>query len=118
MIVRSEQKSVDVLVSGRVHQPLFGSSHFEFNVWHQFPGDLKQGSLAVWVKSKAVPTGEQFQRHSFETWSPNEVKALSFQFPLGDFQPDSILTVECLVQATNAKTTSSRFVWQKDRWIH
>lgn len=115
-LLNPKQKTVDVRVMGQVKQPLLAGPSFELAVWHQHPGNLKNGTLTIWIKGKAVPQGWPPKVHSFESWNPNQENAVTVSCPLKNYDPAEPLVVQVLVKAANARDTSTRFVWQGNRW--
>jgi hypothetical protein len=114
--LKSKEEPAYVQVAGQVRQPLFGTDHFELSVWHQFSGDLRKGRLSISVQGQTIPSAKDFKIHSFVVWQPNRASAVSFQFPLENYDPGKPLVFNCLVQAENASSTTSKFVWQYDGW--
>ena len=115
-LLNPKKKPVDVRVLGQVERPLLADPSFELAVWHQHPGNLKNGRLWVWINEKAVPADRPPKIHSFENWEPNQINAVSVSCPLDEYDSAEPLIVEVLVKAANARDTSTRFVWQGNRW--
>lgn len=104
-------------ITGGVEQPLLGSPSLTITIWHQTPGDLKNGVILVLVPG-AGDAGEDddTQIHSFETWSPNQDQAVTFTIPLPNYRVDQEIPVEILVRAINLKTYSISAVWFGNTW--
>ena len=98
-------------IAGRIQQPvLFGSPSLEVTVWHQHAGNLRNGTFKVRLN------GKDLKEHSYEIWEPNETHAVSFSFPLRDFDPQREIPIEFALYGKKMKTFQRRDAWLGNTW--
>lgn len=110
-------------ITGRIARPLFGKPTFEVHVWHQYPGDVKNGQLTVKVSGKHVicdgtPIDDSCasQIHSFETWEPNQENEVIFEFPLSRYDSDTEIQFGLLLSGNSIKEYLITDEWTGDGW--
>jgi hypothetical protein len=110
--------SVTPKVTGRLHQPLFGTPTLEITAWHQYPAALRNVQLFVSVNDDPARSQERWiQRvHSFESWSPNRDQAVTLTFPLKQYDPQLEIAVTILLAGKSVKMSLQEAVWQGSGW--
>jgi len=111
-----KQEFAPVHVTGSAQNHFLADPTFTLVVWHQHPGDLKNGRLTIRIQGKQVPKKDSELVHSFERWEPNEENGVTHRVSLPDYRPAEPLVVEILIEAANARDTPARFVWQNGGW--
>lgn len=104
-------------MTGRIEQSLFGAPSLILKVWHQHPGHLRNGKLALLVADKQTPLAEADSReHSFEIWEPNESHAVTFEFPLTEFDPSEEIKVWTILEGEGIRYYVRPDTWQGSGW--
>lgn len=105
-------------LSGRVLKPLFGAPSLEINVWHQHPAALRNVRLLVMVNADPARAKEHWieREHSFESWSPNRDQAMTFTFPVPQYDPQQEIAVSVLLAGKSIKFSMHDAVWLGSGW--
>ncbi|MFO1004629.1 MAG: hypothetical protein U0929_01620 [Planctomycetaceae bacterium] len=105
-------------LTGQIEQPFFGSPSLVITAWHQHTGVLRNGRLTIEVKGGDLgkSDGVDSQVFSFETWEPNQDRAVTMKFPLQQVRDESKLTVTCSLMARDIKPSSHGDVWLRNDW--
>ena len=114
----SQLAQITPQLAGRIEEPLIGPPIFHVTAWHQNAGDLKNGILSVGAKGEIVAESEDPTKvHSFETWSPNKANAVSFSFPLVEFDASKEIEVVVFLKSKNSRVYLAVAKWRGDEWI-
>ncbi len=114
----SQLAQITPQLAGRIEEPLIGPPIFQVTAWHQNAGDLKNGILSVGAKGEIVAEPEDSTKvHSFETWSPNKANAVSFSFPLVEFDASKEIEVAVFLKSKNSRVYFAVAKWRGDEWI-
>jgi hypothetical protein len=98
-------------ITGRLEQPaFFGSPSLEVTVWHHHTGNLRNGTLKVRLN------GEDLKVHSYEMWQPNEAHAVTFSFPVRDYDPQREIPIQITLYGKGIKTFQRTDAWLGNTW--
>lgn len=105
-------------ITGRIEQPLFDTPRLVLIIWHQHPGNLRNGHLVVTVDSEFVrlPNGDKSLIHSFETWEPNRDHAVTLTFPLNGFDRQKELPIQTRLTTKHTQPFVNKDAWLGDNW--
>jgi hypothetical protein len=105
-------------LSGRLQQPLLGGPILEINLWHQHPGNLRNGRIDVSVRTSLVQEhpGASVQSHSFEVWEPNKDNTVTLPFQLLRFDAQEEILVEIVLTAKDVRPYKYTPVWIGNDW--
>lgn len=119
----STLQKVSPHISGHIVRPLFGQPTFEVHVWHQYPGDVKNGQLVATAKGNDVTCDEvsgdepcASRIHSFETWEPNQENKVIFQIPLSRYNSETEIQFGLLLSGNSIKQYRISDEWTRDGW--
>lgn len=105
-------------LTGRLLQPLLGPPSLEITVWHQHPEALRNVRLFVMVNEDPARGQDQLidREHSFESWSPNRDQAMTFTFPLQQYDPQREIAVSVILVGKSIKPSVHRAAWLGSGW--
>ncbi len=105
-------------VTGKLNQPIFGSPSLTITVWHQHTGTLRNGMLQVTLNEDPAKSEDRWQRqqHSFEAWEPNKDHAVTFTFPLQEYQPHKEIHLGFLLVGRDIKPFILGVEWLGQGW--
>lgn len=105
-------------LAGSLSQPLFGPPTLKITVWHQYPAALR--NVVLYVKVNEEPAqGEAHwdkREHSFESWSPNQDQAVSFDYPLRQYDPNQEIHVAVVLMGKSIKPYGGSAKWLGTGW--
>ncbi|SFJ51673.1 hypothetical protein [Planctomicrobium piriforme] len=106
------------MATGQLQQSLIGNPTFVVTLWHQHPGNLRNGALSVKVDSEMArgTGGSDFQIHSFELWEPNKDHAVSLAFPLKSFDSNIEMPITFQLTGKDIKPFIFKDVWLGNSW--
>jgi hypothetical protein len=113
----SQLAQITPQLAGRIEEPLIGPPIFHVTAWHQNAGDLKNGILSVGAKGDLVADPENSTKvHSFETWSPNKENAISWAFPLVEFDASKEIEVVVFLKSKISRVYFAVAKWKDREW--
>lgn len=105
-------------ISGKITRPSLGPPTLELTVWHQYPAALRNVQLNVNINEDPSRGEEHWDRrqHSFESWPPNRDHAITFSFPLKQYDPQREIAVGIILMGKNIKLSMQGATWLGNTW--
>ena len=103
---------------GEIRRPMFDQPEFVFSIWHQNPGDIKNGRVKVTAESPLLldSNKSRTETRSFEVWSPNQDNELAFRFPLSRFDGQTRIRFRVDFNSKNVAAHDFQMSWLGEGW--
>ena len=105
-------------VHGHLENAIFGTPTLVITVWHESPGTVSDAVLIVTINEdpSRSQASASVQQRGLVGWKPNRENAVSFRFPLKQYDPKHAIKFNLALMGRTIKQTFVDDEWQGTGW--